>query len=104
MKNKNVTDAVVNFLEYCYGSLNTKKHLISVFIDFSKAFDVVDHGILLKKFDHIGIRGILLDWCKSFLSDRKQAVILNGHTSNFNLMSYGVPQGSFLGPFSSLYL
>ena len=69
-----------------------------VFIDLKKAFDTVNHQILLKKLEHYGIRGIPLDWFKSYLSNRKRYVSVNGNTSETLEVTCGVPQGSVLGP------
>ena len=62
-----------------------------------KAFDTVDHDILIKKFEHYGIRGIVLDWFRSHLKGRFQYVSVNGHSSDLLPISCGVLQGSFLG-------
>ena len=79
-------------------SLSKKQISLLLLIDFSKAFDMVDHDILLKKLNNYGIRGIAHDWFKSYLSDRTQYVTINGQTSSNRDMLYGVPQGSILGP------
>ena len=63
-----------------------------------KRLDMVSHSILLKKMEHYGVRGIALDWFTSYLSDRKQYVSVNGCTSDYLNISYGVPQASVLGP------
>ena len=75
------------------------KFVIGIFIDLKKTFDTVKHDILLDKLEHYGIRGITLKWLKSYLENRKQFVTTN-HTESdrHNLMDFGVPQGSVLGP------
>ena len=71
---------------------------VGLFIDLAKAFDTVDHKILLNKLQHYGIRGIALKWFQSYLSNRKQCVTVNGQSSEFAVITCGVPQGSILGP------
>ena len=71
---------------------------VGAFIDLQKAFDTVNHSILLQKLEHYGIRGVTLDWFTSYLSGRKQYVSVNGHTSAKLEITCGVPQGSVLGP------
>ena len=69
-----------------------------VFIDLEKAFDAVNHQILISKLYHYGIRGIANKWLSSYLSGHSQSVKLNGITSSKMNVSCGVPQGSILGP------
>ena len=71
---------------------------VSVFLDLSKAFDTINHDIMLSKLEFYGIRGIALNWFKSYLYERKQYVTYNGTQSNTLEMNCGVPQGSVLGP------
>ncbi len=69
-----------------------------VFLDLKKAFDTVDHTILIKKLTTFGIGPNTRNWFKSYLSDRKQTVKHNGVSSTYKLIRCGVPQGSILGP------
>ena len=69
-----------------------------VFLDLQKAFDTVDHQVLLAKLNHDGIRGVSNDWCKSYLSNFHHYVPINGYGSGLAAINCGVSQGSVLGP------
>ena len=79
-------------------SLHKQQVSLLLLIDFSKAFDMVDHNILLDKLKHYGIRGTVLKWFQSYLSDRTQFVTIDGLDSDAKSIKHGVPQGSILGP------
>ena len=78
--------------------LDDGKLPVTIFLDLSKAFDTLDHNILLKKLHYYGIQNVALYWFKSYLSDRQQYIDLNGTESGMLKLSTGVPQGSILGP------
>jgi hypothetical protein len=79
-------------------AIDNNEFSIGIFLDLAKAFDTVNHTILLEKLQHYGIRGIALKWFKSYLTDRSQQVLCNGSLSSLKLILHGVPQGSILGP------
>ena len=79
-------------------SFENKMNTLGIFLDFSKAFDTINHEILLKKLHHYGIRGMVYNWFKSYLIGRSQQVDYNSHISNIRTISSSVPQGSILGP------
>ena len=98
-RNKMSTNqAIINHLHYLYDSLDSGNTVFSLFLDFRKAFDTVDHKILLSKLNSYGIRGPVLDLFKSYLSDRRQVTFINNTISSSKVISHGVPQGSVLGP------
>ena len=79
-------------------TLTTKKTPISVFIDLSKAFDTINHEILIGKPAHYNLDTISLNWFRSYLSNRHQIVKIEGVNSGIQPLKVGVPQGSVLGP------
>lgn len=80
------------------GGWEQKEHTLSVFIDLSKAFDTIDHNILINKLENYGIRGHALNWFKSYLTNRTQYVSAGHLKSQTCPVLCGVPQGSILGP------
>ncbi len=97
-KGKSTEHALVELQSKIINAYENKLNSCSIFLDFAKAFDTVNHSILLDKLYHYGIRGPLHDWFKSYLSNRQQCVEVNGHVSEFQVVRHGVPQGSILGP------
>ena len=97
-KNHSSYMALMSLMDQLIFSLENKKHVIGLFLDFSKAFDTVDHDIMLCKLSYYGIRGNALKWFESYLRGRQQYVTYNGVSSMKNTISCGVPQGSILGP------
>ena len=90
--------ALLSIVEEIRKNLNNGEFSCGAFIDLEKAFDTVNHQILLSKLEHYGIRDTSLTWIASYLSNRKQKVKLNGVNSKSERVSCGVPQGSILGP------
>ena len=90
--------ALVSLIEHIKNKLDNNDYVCGVFIDLQKAFDTVDHEILLNKLSYYGIRGIANDWFRSFLTDRQQFVNVLGQNSKYKKITCGVPQGSTLGP------
>ena len=90
--------AAMEVTDKIFQSLDKKKLPIALFLDFSKAFDTINHSILLNKLKHYGINGTALKWFSSYLTNRKQFVLYKGKMSKETTITTGVPQGSILGP------
>ena len=90
--------SLINLINQITNNTDEGRLTIGVFIDFAKAFDTINHSILLKKLEYYGIRGLALQWFMNYLKDRQQFVCYNDCISSNKLISCGVPQGSVLGP------
>ena len=89
-KNSNSSDAIIEFLDYVYSSLDKKQSTLAEYLDFSKAFGTVNHEILMSKV-HNGIRDVMLSWFKSNLCNRKQYVSVKNSSSSMSNITLGVP-------------
>ena len=98
-RKKHSTPLVLFYLhDKITSAIDERKHTVGIFLYLFKAFDTVNHRILLDKLKHFGIRGLALEWIKCYLYNRHQYVEFNGISSSFHEISCGVPQGSVLGP------
>ena len=88
--------ALIVLMDEILKALDEGKIVLGVFLDISKAFNTVDHSILLKNLFKYGIKGSALKWMTDYLKERQQYVVFNRHCSSN--VSCGVPQGSILGP------
>lgn len=97
-KEKSTIRAVYQALEKILNSLNKSRETVAMCLDLSKAFDSVDHSLLLEKLARCGIRGVSLRLLTSYLAGRRQYIADDGHESDVEVVRRGVPQGSILGP------
>ena len=97
-KNNSAANSLIEISEKIKETIDNGNFGCGIFIDLKKTFDTVNHRILLTKLENYGIRGSLLKWFESYLTDRKQYVFCNGVVSDTVSISCGVPQGSVLGP------
>ena len=97
-------NAVTEFTHDTLVSFEQQESTLAVYLDLSKAFDTINHDILIQKLQFYGVRGTSLDWFKSYLSDRSQFVKFNNCESITLDVKCGVPQGSVLGPLQIYHL
>ena len=97
-KNNSTINSVSKFIHEIYTSINDKEITLSTFIDFSKAFDIVNHEILLKKLHLMGIKNVNFDWLSRYLTNRFQKTCVNNTSSPSANIVCEVPQVSILGP------
>ncbi len=97
-KKHSTNHALISITEQIRKALDENKFAFGVFVDFQKAFDTVNHDILINKLERYGISGKINDWFRSYLTNRKQTVSILGFESHQKTISHGVPQGSVLGP------
>ena len=90
--------AIIQLIDQINKNFEKSQYTLGIFIDLTKAFDTVDHNILISKLENYGVRGVNLKWFKSYLNNRKQFISYNNSSTSYKNMTCGVPQGSILGP------
>lgn len=97
-KGKSTNQLIGDFANLINSSLNKSHHVLVLFLDFSKAFDTLNHNKLVDALERVGIRGKLADWLRNYLTERTFRVRIKNSCSTEQIVQYGVPQGSKLGP------
>ena len=95
---RGTTQAITKLFSCILPAYHSKTYCACFFLDLRKAFDTIDHKILMQKLNHYGFRGNCYTFLKSYYQNRKQYVYLNGYESDMMVVTNGVPQGSILGP------
>lgn len=103
-RNRSTQHAVSKLVDHIRHNIDGGKYTGVLYMDFSKAFDTVNHSCLLQKLPYYGINGVELEWLSDYLFNRKQLVVYEGIYSNVESITHGVPQGSILGPLLFLIL
>jgi retron-type reverse transcriptase len=97
-ENRSTELAIIELTNKLTKAIDSGEFIIGIFLDLSKAFDTINHRILIQKLEHYGIRGVAQLWFQNYLTNRKQIVKYNQVRSKEMLIQTGVPQGSILGP------
>ena len=97
-QNHSTNHAMLSIMQKIHNAIKDDNIAIGIFVDLQKAFDTVNHSILLEKLKYYGISGNINTWFRSYLCNRKQYVAIGGQSSKYTTLEHGVPQGSVLGP------
>ena len=97
-KNNSTMNSTVKFTNDIFNAVNSRDLTLATFVDMAKAFDTVNHAILLQKMELLGISGNILKLFRNYLNDRKQSTLANGIASGLANVTCGIPQGSTVGP------
>ena len=97
-KSHSTEHAIIQLIDQINSSFEKNNFTLGVFIDLSKAFDTVDHHILISKLENYGVNGNNLHWFQSYLKNRKQYLNFNNKITTLSQITCGVPQGSILRP------
>ena len=97
-KGKSTIHSLIEIVENIRNCMDNSMYGCGIFIDLKKAFDTVNHEILIKKLEHYGVRGTSREWFSSYLNNRTQYTFCNNYSSDLKVINCGVPQGSVLGP------
>ena len=97
-KGRSTIHSLIEIVENIRDCMEQSNYGCGIFIDLKKAFDTVNHNILIQKLEHYGVRNKSLDWFTSYLSGRTQYTFCNNNKSELKQITCGVPQGSVLGP------
>ena len=89
---------LAQLIDFVAAGMDKRMHTGMILVDLQRAFDVLNHGVLLEKMKYFGFRGSVIKWFESNLSNRKFLVCIDNVFSEAGTLKYGVPQGSILGP------
>ena len=99
IKNSSTTHALLSLVHHLLNETDESKNSVRIFVlDFSKAFDYIDHNILLNKLSVLNVPPVITNWIRSFLTQRSQRVRMSHCMSEWQILNGGVPQGTVLGP------